>query len=226
MDKCMKIEPNPEDKAEIDSLASSLVNNKTKITVEDHGAKSKKLKKIRTLNQIFNTSSSSRQNALLLYRLSTYFKPKTTLELGTSLGFGTLHLFLGHPDSHITSIEGCPQTYQIAKINLKNKPIDLINKTFNDAIDTLNPERIDLIFIDGHHDGNALKQYIMRLDSWIHENTVLILDDIRWSDSMLNAWNELRNSEEFNLSMDFFKMGVLMKRPQQRKEHFYLRIKK
>ena len=66
----------------------------------------------------------------------------------------------------------------------------------------------------------------MRLDSWIHENTVLILDDIRWSDSMLNAWNELRNSEEFNLSMDFFRMGVLMKRPQQRKEHFYLHIKK
>jgi len=222
----MKIEPHSEDKAEVNSLTRRLVNNKMKIAVEDHGAKSKKLKLNRAINQIFRTSGSSRQNALLLYRFSNYFKPKTTLELGTSLGFGTLHLFLGHPDSHIITIEGCPQTYQIAKSNLENKPIDLINKTFNDAIDTLNPEKIDLIFIDGHHDGNALKQYIKKLDSRIHENTVLILDDIRWSDSMLTAWNELRNSAEFNLSMDFFKMGVLMKRPQQRKEHFYLRIKK
>lgn len=226
MDECMKINPLPKEKTEITNLAHSLLNNKMKITVEDYGAKSKKLKLNRAINQIFGTSGSSQKNALLLYRLSKYFKPKFTLELGTSLGFGTLHLFLGHPDSSIITIEGCPQTYLIAKSNLKNKPIELINQTFYDYIKSLNEQKFDLIFIDGHHDGEALKYYIKLLEKHIRDNTLIILDDIRWSDSMLDAWNYLRKSEQFNLSMDFFKMGVLMKRPKQRKEHFYLRIKK
>jgi predicted O-methyltransferase YrrM len=87
----------------------------------------------------------------------------------------------------------------------------------------LNSERFDLIFIDGHHDGKALLSYIEDLKNHIHDDTIIVLDDIRWSASMLKSWNLLRNSNEFNLSLDFFRMGILIKRPQQAKEHFVLK---
>ncbi len=222
----MKIELRPEDKVEIAQLSRQLSKNSEVISVEDFGALSKKLKKERSIREIFRTSVSSKTHSALLYRFSASFKPKSILELGTSLGFGTLHLHLGHRSSKVYSVEGCPETYAIAKRLLEKHPITLINKIFDDAIDDMPPGKMDLIFIDGHHDGMALKKYIQKLDPWIHEDTVLILDDIRWSDSMLIAWNELRRSEKFNLSMDFFSMGVLLKRPKQRKEHFYLRIKR
>ncbi|MDA9206991.1 class I SAM-dependent methyltransferase, partial [Crocinitomicaceae bacterium] len=59
-----------------------------------------------------------------------------------------------------------------------------------------------------------------------HDQTIFILDDIRWSKSMLDSWNNLIKSDAFNLSMDFFRMGVLIKRPQQVKEHFILKLRK
>ena len=167
------------------------------------------------MKQIFQTSSSYGKNALLLYRISAYFKPKKILELGTSIGIGSLHLHMGAPEAKLTTIEGCPETYKIAKNNIGNLPIERINKTFYDYIKSLENIEYDLIFIDGHHDGEALKYYIQLLERHTHNDTIIILDDIRWSASMNDAWNFLRNDEKYHLSMDFFRMGILSKRSTQ-----------
>ena len=146
--------------------------------------------------------------------------------MGTSIGIGSLHLHLGYPSAHITSVEGCQETFNLAKQNLESTNIELINSTFYDYIKSLNEESFDLIFIDGHHDGEALKYYLKLLSDYIHNDTIVVLDDIRWSNSMYNAWNKIKLEKKYHLSMDFFRMGVLMKRPQQEKEHFILKLKK
>jgi len=43
---------------------------------------------------------------------------------------------------------------------------------------------------------------------------------------MFNAWNRIKLEKKYHLSMDFFRMGILMKRPQQEKEHFILKLKR
>jgi predicted O-methyltransferase YrrM len=226
MSEGMNIQIKKEQQTEIQKFIESSKSNNKEIQVKDYGAKSKKLKSQRTVSQIFKTSSSFGKNALLLYRLSNYFKPKYILELGTSIGVGTLHLHLGHPESKIVSIEGCPQTHDLSRQNLQRENIKLINKTFYDHIKSLNHELFDLIFIDGHHDGEALKYYLQLLKKHTHNDTIIVLDDIRWSDSMLDAWKELIKEKDFHLSMDFFRMGILVKRQQQEKEHFILKLKK
>ena len=55
---------------------------------------------------------------------------------------------------------------------------------------------------------------------------LLVLDDIRWSNSMLSAWNALKGNKKYHISMDFFRMGILIKRPQQEKEDFMLKLKR
>lgn len=196
------------------------------VNVEDHGAKSKKLKKSRKVKQIFSTSSSFGKNGKLLFKLCNYFKPKSILELGTSVGMGSLYMYHGSPESKITTIEGCPETYALAKENLSPYPIELINNTFEQAIKEFKPQKFDLIFIDGHHDGEALRKYMGLLDLYSHDNTVFILDDIRWSGAMHDSWKRLKSSRTYHLSMDFFRMGVLIKRPQQVKENFILKLKR
>jgi predicted O-methyltransferase YrrM len=226
MKEGMNIQIKEEQQTEIKRFIASSKTNPKEIQVKDYGAKSKKLKSKRTESQIFKTSSSFGKNALLLYRLSNYFKPKHILELGTSIGVGTLHLHLGHPESIIHSIEGCPETHELAKQKLKGENIKLVNKTFYDHIQSLNHELFDLIFIDGHHDGEALKYYLQLLKKHTHNDPIIVLDDIRWSDSMLDSWKELIKEKDFHLSMDFFRMGILVKRHQQEKEHFILKLKK
>jgi len=226
MKRAMSIQMNKEELKVIQDCISEIKENKTQIKVTDYGAKSKKLKKNRTVKQIFRTSSSYGKNALLLYRISNYFKPKRILELGTSIGIGSLHLHLGAPEAKLTTIEGCPETYKIAEKNIGNRPIERINKTFYDYIKDLENIKYDLIFIDGHHDGAALKYYIQLLEPHTHNDTIIILDDIRWSDSMNDTWSFLKREEKYHLSMDFFRMGVLSKRTQQRKENFVLKLRK
>ena len=226
MKDAFKIHPNQNETEVIYSFALKHKDTIENIDVQDHGAKSKKLQTQRSVKQIFQTSSSYGKNGLLLYRICSYFKPKNILELGTSIGMGSLYMHLGAPKSKLISIEGCPETYKIAKENLKSYPIELINNTFTNALEQLKEERFDIVFIDGHHDGNALLKYLEVLKPFTNDDTVFILDDIRWSSSMLESWNRLKNSKTYNLSMDFFRMGVLIKRPQQVKEHFILKLKK
>ena len=226
MKNAMGINIKEQHQKEILQCISNVNSNKKEIIVQDYGAKSKKLKGKRSVREIFKTSSSYGKNALLLYRISNYFKPKRILELGTSIGIGSLHLHLGYPSAHITSVEGCQETFNLAKQNLESTTIELMNSTFYDYIKSLNEESFDLIFIDGHHDGEALKYYLKLLSDYIHNDTIIVLDDIRWSKSMFNAWNKIKLEKKYHLSMDFFRMGVLMKRPQQEKEHFILKLKR
>lgn len=225
MKKSTKTHPIRKDLNTIQNFVVKQNNNKT-LQVQDHGAKSKKLKTQRSVNQIFKTSSSFGHQGLLLYRICNHFKPKNILELGTSLGMGSLYMHLGNPTSKLISIEGCPETYSVAKENLKPYPIELINNTFKNVIQTFSEQKFDLVFIDGHHDGKALLEYLDALSPFTDEDTIFILDDIRWSNSMLDSWNKLKVSDTYHLSMDFFRMGVLVKRPQQVKENFILRFKK
>ena len=66
-----------------------------------------------------------------------YFKPKTILELGTSLGIATHAIGLANPNSDITTIEGCSN---ISEFSIKNfethqlKNIIVITGNFDDEI--------------------------------------------------------------------------------------------
>jgi predicted O-methyltransferase YrrM len=80
----------------------------------------------------------------------------------------------------------------------------------------------DLVYIDGHHEGKALRNYLDQIMPFTHEQTLFLLDDIRWNDDMFKAWNELISDERFHVSIDFFRMGMLSQRNSQAKEHFTL----
>lgn len=204
-----------------------LEKNKKTIKIKDFGAGSHKLGKTRTIQQIFKTSSSKGQYGKILFQFSNYFQPKHILELGTSLGIGTLHFHLGNPNCQITTVEACPETLKFTREFLKDKvsSIIFIESTFSDFLNKISTEKYDLIFVDGHHDGNATIDYMQKLENNSHNETIFILDDIRWSEDMFDAWNYLRNSDKYNVSIDLFRMGILIPRKQQVKEHFILRGK-
>ena len=222
-DQCLRIKMDSADRKKLKEITLSYGMDERRIQIEDHGVGSKKMGQHRKVMNILQTSSSKGKYGKLLYQLARYYKPSRLLEFGTSLGIGTQHLFYGYPEGEIFSVEACARTRNVAREQLP-QAIHSYHSTFSEFLKGEASGIYDLIFIDGHHDGEATISYVESLLDHSNEETIFLLDDIRWSDSMLEAWNELRAREEFHVSIDLFRMGILIRRPSQRKEHFTIRL--
>jgi predicted O-methyltransferase YrrM len=227
-DACLSLNVPKELKNIRKNLFETIRNSNKQIQVTDLGAGSMKMNRSRTVKDILKYGSSKGKWGELLYRISAFYQPRSILELGTSLGIGTWHMHYGASAANITSVEGCPETYGAMRfftgVHLNNNNVELIQSSFNFYIDQLSSQKFDLIFIDGHHDGEALQSYMERLVPFSHDETIFLLDDIRWSNSMFQTWNKLKDSTNFHVSIDLFRMGILVRRPSQEKEHFILKL--
>ena len=227
VDNCLKIKLDDQTKDNLKKLFTALKADHRTITINDFGAGSKKLSNQRSVSSIFKTSSSRGKYGKLLFQLAQHYKPQNSLEFGTSLGVGTTYLRYGNAESKITTIEACPNTQAIAlenfeKMNLSG--IKCVNSTF---VEFLNGEKnpvFDLVFVDGHHDGGAILEYMELLKSITHNETIFVLDDIRWSSSMLTAWKKIIADPFYHVTLDFFRVGIAIPRKQQEKEHFDLKL--
>ncbi len=228
VDVCLKKTLSEEINININKVRQKFKSNSKIIDVFDLGAGSRKKKSTNTIANIYKKSASKGTYFNLLYQLSHYYQPTHILELGTNLGLGTIALSFGNPNSKITSIEGCKNTLSIAQENIDNlnlTNIQLVHSSFDDYLDNLNNVVFDLVYIDGDHKGASLERYLNKLNYFTHDETIFILDDIRWSDDMYTSWNILIQSTDYHLSMDLFKMGILVKKQSKHKEHFVIKMK-
>lgn len=225
VDKCFRIHIPTADKRLINDFRLQQLKNNSVISIKDYGVGSKRMSNQRKVSSIFKNSASVGKYGDLLYRLVNFHQPAQILEFGTSLGYGTYMMSLANQDAQITTIEGCPETFKVAQQNLATRSnIDQLNATFNEFLANSLAKKMDFIYLDGHHDGNATLDYLRALEPWMHDETIILLDDIRWSNGMFEAWESLKNSNNYHVSIDLFRMGIIVPRIHQQKEHFVLKI--
>ena len=212
-------------KAEIKRFREQLKKDQRIIEVNDAGAGSKVLGKHRKVSQIYSVSASKERKSRLLYQMVKHFQPENILEMGTSLGVGTMSLCSGCEVSHVISVDACKATQEVA-IKLfndrKKENVTFINQTFDRFMDEYRGKQFDLVFVDGHHSGEALLHYMERLGSLTHQDSIFILDDIRWSEDMQIAFRKIVHDPDYHVTLDLFDIGIAAKRHQQEKEHFVL----
>jgi predicted O-methyltransferase YrrM len=225
---------------------NSLLENKNTIEVTDFGAGSRVFKSNkRQISKIAQTAGISPKRAELLFRIVSYFQPKSILEIGTSLGLATSALALGNSKASIVTLEGCPNTMAIAKkqlqaLNVTN--VECITTDFNSYFEKkftsldantehssrklsgLNTEHFSLIYFDGNHQKQATLDYFEHLLPTISNDTVWIFDDIHWSPEMEEAWGIIKNHPKVTVTIDTFQWGLVFFRYEQPKEHFVIRV--
>jgi len=211
----------------ISAYKKELLNNNTKLTVTDLGPGSRITKSnTRQISEIARNAGSTIKRAQLLYRLNLYFKAERVLELGTSLGIATYALHLGHKNSEITTIEGCPNIASFTTGCLDahhTKNITVLNGDFSEVIPTLkNP--FDVIYIDGNHTKTATIAYFNQLLNHAHNDTVFLFDDIYWSKEMTEAWELIKTHPQVTVTIDCFWCGFVFIRQEQAREHFVIRL--
>ncbi len=205
----------------------ALLKNKDTIEVVDFGAGSRVFKgNNRLVSKIAKNAGIAPKRQRLLFRLVQYFNSKEVLELGTSVGLGTIALALGNNNANIQTVEGCPNTSKVAqsyfdRFNTTN--IQLHTQTFPSFFESPTTS-FDLVYIDGNHSKESTLSYFHALLNHVHNDTVLIFDDIYWSPDMTSAWNEIILHEKVTVSIDTFQWGLVFFRKEQSKQHFTIRL--
>ena len=174
-----------------------------------------------------STSSSTKKEARLLYRVAKYFKLSSVLELGTSLGVGTYAFALANENSKIITIEGCKNTSNFTQSQFQDLGIDNVYfniGTFSFEIEKLEQKHFDCIYFDGHHNKEATIQYFEALIPKVHNDSIFIFDDIYWSKEMTEAWDYIKAHKAVTVTVDCFHLGFIFFRKEQAKEHFRIRL--
>jgi predicted O-methyltransferase YrrM len=214
----------------IESLRASYLNNHSIINMNDLGAGSiLGNSSQRQISKIAATSLQSQKYAALLFRLVDYFQPKTIIELGTSLGITTCYLAKAHRKSKIVTIEGNPALVEIAKQGFQKMAIQNIvckQGSFDTHFITTMEElkQVDFIFFDGNHLYEPTLKYFNESLNFINENSILVFDDIYWSDQMKNAWLKIKAHPKVTVTIDLFELGLVFFKQGQNKQHFKLRV--
>lgn len=217
---------------QIEQLRQQLVRSKTTFTKCDLGAGSSAgIAQQRTVGEEAAVVSILPEYGQLLFRLVRHFRPQQVLELGTSLGIGTAYLAAGLSEhARLVTIEGCPETLSLAKQNLQqlqlHQHVDFREGAFGEVLPQVLQElsQPDFIFLDGHHQKEPVLNYFQMLLPHMHEQSVLVVDDIHWSKGMEEAWEELRSHPRASFSLDFFRFGVLIFREHFQHERFNVRL--
>lgn len=218
---------NPEIR-KIKFLQNKLKESKEIILIEDFGAGSIKMReKERRISDIARYSSTSPKYGQLLYKIVRYLHPEVVIELGSCLGLGTMYMASAYENTKIYTIEGSLTLVKKAQKNYESlgfNNIFSVQGNFDDVLPVLLKEngKFDLIFIDGNHRRDSVINYLELCLPYAQHNSVIIFDDIRWSDDMEEAWREICGYEKVRLTLDLFRMGIVFFNDKIMKQDFEL----
>lgn len=215
----------------VEALRTGLAKDGRVLEVDDFGAGSVSgAKKQRRVSDITRTAAKPKKYGQLLYRMAAYYKPHYVLELGTSVGLTTAYLALANEQSIVTTVEGSPTVAALARENFKQldlSSVALYNRPFDECLPRIiqHHPRLDFVFIDGNHRLEPTLDYFQQLLPALHENPVIIFDDIHWSRDMETAWEKIKHHPQVMLTIDLFFIGLVFFRAEFKvKQHFTIRF--
>jgi predicted O-methyltransferase YrrM len=215
---------------EVENIRAGLLNDDRIITITDLGAGSHiNKKREKKISDIAKNSLKPPKLAQLLYRLAANQQPRSIIELGTCLGITTIYLQNAAPYAKVYTLEGCPETASIAKESFNKAGlagIELITGNFDNTLPGVIEKlaQLDFVYVDGNHQKAATLQYFEWCLPKIHENTLLIFDDIYWSEEMKDAWTEIKAHPQVTVTVDLFWIGLVFFKTGRAKEDFVISL--
>ena len=201
----------------IETVRKEALNNNQTVELNDLGAGSKvHNNRERSISQITKATAIPSKYGRLLYRLIKWGEVKNVLELGTGSGISSSYILsaLGS-EAKLYTIEGADALIPIARKHIEqidsSAKIDFIAGNFDTKMESVLDQigKLDLILLDGNHKKESTLRYFKQISPYLHPESIVILDDIRWTKDMLEAWHEIRNNDKVTCSIDLFRMGLL-----------------
>lgn len=213
----------------MEEIRASLLNNPTPLSVEDLGAGSRNdHASDRTFATIAKSSLSPVALSNLYAHILRYNESQYIVELGTSMGLNTLYL-AQNKQARVFTFEGSRSLSHIALTHfelLEKKNIKLIEGNIDHTLSEFlqNTEKINFALMDANHRYEPTMRYFNLLSRRFNEKSILVIDDIHWSEEMEEAWKELYQHRLVYGSIDLYRCGILFFDPALNKQHFILSL--
>jgi predicted O-methyltransferase YrrM len=211
----------------IQNLRNELENSTESIIVTDYGAgnpmSGKTMEEMefgtdstRVIGDICKIAASPSRWGKLMFSIIRNYKPARCLELGTSLGISGSYQLAAmqiNKKGELITIEGAGKVAKKAMENFHNLQYTRYSVEvgkFSDVLPNVLSKDLlfDLVFIDGHHDKKATEQYFEQLYPLLSNNSIVIFDDIDWSEGMREIWEQIYTDERITCSFDLNKWGL------------------
>ena len=158
---------------------------------------------------------------------SLEFRGLTIVELGTSLGVTTAYMAAMDSRNRVVTFEGCEAVANIAKENWKALNINNIECRVGEIdVEELvgDIERLDVAFIDANHTYVSTCEYFDILAGIVHEKSVIVVDDIHYTEEMEKAWKAICADERVTSTIDLYQMGLVFFDKHYWKRHYTMRL--
>jgi predicted O-methyltransferase YrrM len=204
---------------EIEGIRHSLGKSPVQVSPNGLGAPSRKaFRRPRTVGDVISVSTSSAFKCQCLFRLALFLEAKTILEIGSAAGVSTAYLASTSANAIVHAFEGNPvladHVERVARaLELQN--IRVHKGAFAQAVPAVLDEikHFDLAFLDGNHRHKPTLTHFQLLKDRLSEDSVIVVDDIRWSEEMWRAWKELSADSAVTAALDIYSFGMLFFRP-------------
>ncbi len=171
-----------------------------------------------TVAELSRSSSKPFLWAHLLFRLIREFQPERCLELGTCLGVSAAYQSAAlklNGKGELVTLEGADVLARMSAEHLRSLDLDNVHVVvgrFQDTLERVLEERgpFSYAFIDGHHDEQATLEYFDRIMPRLTEPSVIVFDDISWSDGMRRAWSKITSTEQVRIAVGLRAVGVVV----------------
>jgi predicted O-methyltransferase YrrM len=210
---------------QLELLRKELLHNEQLIDIKDFGAGSHQIKgNTRMVKDIAATSLSGKSKCRILFQLAEHYQCNTILELGTSLGISSSYLASTGKDKTVVTLEGDESIASIAKDIHKKAGLSHIKIITGPFYETLSPTLqsmpdINLVFLDGHHQYDATLSYFKQIITKSTSDSIIIIDDIYWSEGMTKAWREISQHAQVSLALDLYDIGIVFLNPNLSKQY-------
>ena len=158
---------------------------------------------------------------------SLEFRGLTIVELGTSLGVTTAYMAAMDSRNRVVTFEGCEAVANIAKENWKALNINNIEcRVGKIDVEQLarDIEHLDVAFIDANHTYEGTCKYFDVLAGKVREKSVIVVDDIHYSEEMEKAWKAICADERVTSTIDLYQMGLVFFDKHYWKRHYTMRL--
>lgn len=183
--------------------------------------------KTMTLETVIKRDCKPKHLSQMLMRLAVHYKPKTILEIGTSLGVSTMYIAAADSKAKIVTIDHEKEIAALNAKNFKRAGFHNIDMICGDAVVELENaikklDQIDMLYID-ISDANKSLRVFNDAKGNMSSKSLCVVGDIHESDEKEELWNKLKEDNIVNVSLDIFDFGLLIIDNELQKEHFTLR---